>query len=786
MDSYHFIGIGGIGMSALARILLKRGASVQGSDLASTYVTESLKNAGVQVFSHHNPSHLPSHCITVYGSAIKPDHPEYAAAMEKQFPLLHRSDLLAQLMQGYQTLLVTGTHGKTTTSCLLAHVLQTAGCEPTFALGGVALNFTSNGDHGKGNYFVAEADESDGSFLKYPSLGAIITNIGEEHLDYWKTKNALIEGFRQFAARVPSLLWWCADDPILSSLKLHGQSYGESAAADLRITRWSQHQFSLDFDVAYKGQNYLHLQLPLLGHHNILNSAAVLGLSLDLGISESLIRQAFASFQGVKRRLEKKGEKKGILFLDDYAHHPTEIKTTLRGLRKAVGEKRLISIFQPHRYTRLSSCWKEFLTAFEETDVLFITDIWSAGETPIQDIEIGKLTKEIQERIPIPVIYGSRSSLSKAITQFLRPHDVVITLGAGDITDLCNELLQEEFSPYRVAICQGGKSAEHEVALSSASVITQAMDLSYYIFQQFTITKQGEWAVDGIIKTLPEIVAELLTYDLVFPVFHGPFGEDGTIQGFFETLGLPYVGPDFRAAAVAMDKAWTKHIAAAHGVEVARFQEFAIYAWEQEPEALLHHIIKNFSFPFYIKAVHLGSTFGVFRVKNVQEVHRALTEMRKLDYRFLVEEEVQGRELEFGFIGNYDVQVADPAEVIRSEEVHTYENKYSAKGLPSIPKAPLPPHILAKGREIATTVYKAVGCTGLARIDFFLKPEGTWVLNEVNPIPGCTPTSVYPLIWQAEGVPMNALIDRLIIAGLHRHRYCNRRLRPPPKPPVFS
>ena len=218
MNSYHFIGIGGIGMSALARILLKRGASVQGSDLASTYVTEGLKKAGVQVFSHHNPSHLPSHCITVYGSAIKPDHPEYAAAIEKQFPLLHRSDLLAHLMQGYQTLLVTGTHGKTTTSCLLAHVLQIAGCEPTFALGGMALNFNSNGDHGKGNYFVAEADESDGTFLKYPSLGAIITNIEEEHLDYWKTKDALIEGFRQFAARVPSLLWWCADDPILSSL----------------------------------------------------------------------------------------------------------------------------------------------------------------------------------------------------------------------------------------------------------------------------------------------------------------------------------------------------------------------------------------------------------------------------------------------------------------------------------------------------------------------------------------------------------------------------------------
>jgi UDP-N-acetylmuramate--alanine ligase len=232
-----------------------------------------------------------------------------------------------------------------------------------------------------------------------------------------------------------------------------------------------------------------------------------------------------------------------------------------------------------------------------------------------------------------------------------------------------------------------------------------------------------------------------------------------------------------------MDKAWTKHLAAAHGIIVAPFKEFSIHAWEQSPEVVLHQITQNFSFPFYVKAVHLGSTFGVFRVKSVHEIREAIKEIRKLDFRFLVEEEVKGRELEFGLIGNFDVEVADPAEVVRSEEVHTYENKYSAKGLPSIPKVPLPADVLAKGKEIATTVYKAVGCTGLARIDFFLKPDGTWVMNEVNPIPGFTPTSVYPLIWKTEGMPIEALMDRLIISGLHRYRYCHRRLRPPVKPP---
>jgi len=256
------------------------------------------------------------------------------------------------------------------------------------------------------------------------------------------------------------------------------------------------------------------------------------------------------------------------------------------------------------------------------------------------------------------------------------------------------------------------------------------------------------------------------------------------LQGFFETLGLPYVGSDYRACAVAMDKAWTKHLAARHGVEVARFMEFTMYDWERYPEETLQKIIQNFKFPFYVKAVHLGSTFGVHRVKNEEQIKNALENIRRLDYRFLVEEEVVGRELEFGFIGNFDAAIADPAEVTLSEEIHTYENKYSAAGMPSIPKAPMPPEVLIRGKEIAKTVYRAVGCMGLARIDFFLKADGTWVLNEVNPLPGCTPTSVYPVIWKSEGVLMNEVVDRVIIAGLHRKRYHDRHLRPPAKPPV--
>lgn len=783
MNKYHFIGIGGIGMSALARILLKRGAEVQGSDPASSYVTEGLAKAGAQIFGHHSSSHLESPCITIYGTAIKTEHPEYQAAVQQKYPLLHRSDLLAQLMEGYRTLLVAGTHGKTTTSSLLTHVLDVADWDPSYALGGIALNLYSNGDQGQGEYFVAEADESDGTFLKYPAFGSIITNVEEDHLDYWKTREALIEGFRQFAAKTERL-WWYADDPILQSLSPPGHSYGFTEGADLQITAWRQDGFKLIFDLAFQGKTYTSIELALIGKHNVENGAAVFGLALELGVSETAIREAFRTFKGVKRRLEKKGEKRGVSFYDDYAHHPTEIMTTLKGIRQATGEKRLVVAFQPHRYTRVRDCWKEFVTAFEDADVIFMTDIWSAGEKPIDGITVEKLYQEIKAANPIPVFYHPRAEFPQAIAQFLRPHDVVISLGAGDVTEVCGQVLQKEISPFRVAVCQGGKSAEHEISLRSSMVMRKEMNPEYYTIKLFTITKEGKWTMEGQEKSLPEVTQELLTCDVVYPILHGPFGEDGMLQGFFETLGLPYVGADYRSCAVSMDKGWTKHLAARHGVEIARFIDFSMHQWQQNPEKVLQTILSQFTFPFYVKAVHLGSTFGVHRVKNAQEVHAAIDNISRLDYRFIVEEEIVGRELEFGFIGNFDVAVSDPAEVALSEEIHTYENKYSAAGMPSHPKVSLPTEVLARGKEIAKTVYEAVGCTGLARIDFFLKPDGTWVLNEVNPLPGCTPTSVYPIIWKAEGVPLQEVVDRIIIAGLHRKRYHDKHLRPPTKPPV--
>lgn len=780
MKSYHFIGIGGIGMSALARILHGRGVAVQGSDASGSYVTEELESMGIQVFASHHEKHVNNSFTVVYGSAIKPHHPEYQAAAALNLSILHRSQLLAELMQGHEALLVTGTHGKTTTSSLLAHVLVEAGLDPTFALGGISLNTGSNGRSGKGRLFVAEADESDGTFLNYQGVGGIITNVEEDHLDHWKSREALIDGFKTFATKVSKYLWWCHDDPILENLKLQGKSYGFSKGSDLQITAWSQKGWGVTFDL----EEYKQIEISLLGKHNVLNATAVFGLSLELGIAEEVIRAAFKSFKGVQRRMEKKGENLGVSIFDDYAHHPTEIKTTLEGLRKAAGERRVIALFQPHRYSRLKDCWNEFLTSFDAADAVFVTDIYGAGETPIEGLTASRLTQELQGKNSIPIFYVPRPELVQKVADFARPHDVIITLGAGDITYVGAELAEAPFKPYHMVMIEGGRSAEHEVARLSSKTITKEMDPNYYRIQKWIISKEGEWIYEGEKKALSEVVAYLQQADLVFPILHGPFGEDGMIQGFLETLGVPYVGNDFRACAVTMDKAWTKHIAQACGVKVARFIEFSIHEWIKKPETVREKILKAFQFPFYIKAVHLGSTFGVHRVTNLSEIDAAIGHISKLDYRFLVEEEMKARELEFGFIGDDELEVSDAAEVIRSEAIHTYANKYLASGNPSIPKSPLPPEVLKNGRQIAETVYRVVGCSGLARIDFFLKDDGTWVLNEVNPMPGFTPMSVYPAIWRAEGLTMREVVDKVIIASLHRSRSHRRHLRPPEKPPV--
>ncbi len=442
MTKYHFIGIGGIGMSALARIALQRGDDVQGTDASPSALLEELAREGVRVRIGHDPDWVQTGMTVVYSTDIKPNHSERARALMLGVPLLHRSDLLDQFLRERKVLLVTGTHGKTTTTALLASVLMGAAMDPPFMVGGILRSQGINGSWGQGPYFVAEADESDGSFLKTPSDGAIVTNLEPEHLDYWGNEERLILGFRQFFAQSRKAIW-CRDDPRLTALCPQGISYGFSREADVVISHYRPSSGGILFDLSMQGVFYRDIHLALLGQHNALNGAAVFALTSALQIPEEKIRSALQCFSGTKRRLEKKGEIRDVAVYDDYGHHPTEIIVTLRALRQEIGARRLFVLFQPHRYTRLRDCFDLFLHAFDEVDELVITDLYAAREEPILGISADRFYEEMRKVRPHTVHRIARTSLESEILQKVEPGDVVLTLGAGDITSVSERLIEQ-------------------------------------------------------------------------------------------------------------------------------------------------------------------------------------------------------------------------------------------------------------------------------------------------------------------------------------------------------
>lgn len=432
---YHLIGIGGIGMSALARILLKRGDRVSGSDISYSSNLRALEKEGATIYIGHDKAHVQNPHAIVFSSDIPKDNPEYQYALEEKIPLLHRSQLLAQMMEGYTPLLVTGTHGKTTTTSLLIQILKQADLDPSYAVGGLIEDLEVNGYCGKGMYFAAEADESDGSFINYPSFGGIITNLEKDHMQFWKTEAALKEAFQTFARRVGSRehLFWCRDDQRLASLALPGYSYGFTEEADLQINNFQQKGWMMLFDLTFQRKHYRNIEISLIGAHNVLNAAGVFGLGLKLDIKEVKMREAFKNFKGIKRRVERKGAVGDIEIYDDYAHHPTEIFSTLHALKKAEGHRRLVVVFQPHRFSRTKECLDDFADAFDFADVVVLTEIFAAREKPIRGITSEHILKEIKKK-GITSYFVKRKELIGFLIDYLKPKDLLITMGAGDIT----------------------------------------------------------------------------------------------------------------------------------------------------------------------------------------------------------------------------------------------------------------------------------------------------------------------------------------------------------------
>ncbi len=782
-ETVHFIGIGGIGMSGLARILLQQGKQVSGSDISAGYMIEALQAQGAHISIGHAKENIACAKTVVVSTDIAQDNPELQEAIAKKCSILHRSDLLLQLMKHAKPLAVTGTHGKTTTSALLTYVLHTAGWRPTFAVGGMIPQLETNASHGTGDYFVLEADESDATFLKYPYYGAIVTNVDNDHIAHYGSMEQLTQAFRQFMKQGVhgGPLLFCGDDPLLSAMQPQGISYGFSDKVMLRAHRYRQCGWTCYFDITYKGKLFGDVELALVGRHNALNALAVFGLALELGVPEDAIRQALKTFQGVARRLQYKGEVSHVVAFDDYAHHPAEIKTTLNALRNAVEAKRVIAVFQPHRYSRMQYCMHHFDNAFDAADMAFVTELYTAGEQPIAGVTSDAIVEAIQKVNTTSVFSIPRARVLEKLADVVRPHDVIIFLGAGDITkaaaDCIAYLKKKEVKKYVVGVIFGGVSDEHEVSCVSAESIIARLDRSLYDVKEYKIGKDGVFqshkkerqiASEEVISK--DLFCELIQCDLFIPVLHGPFGEDGTIQGFFETIQKPYVGCDVRSCAVSMDKAFIKWIAEANDIATSPFFTCNSQEWTEGEESVLARIQEKLPFPLFVKPTHGGSTFGVSRADNPKSLREAINYAFQFDTHVLVEKEIRGREIEFAVRGNGSIHVAHPGEILTEGRCYSYENKYGASGFQVTVQPHMAQEIVEEGKKLAQKMYYLASCQGLARVDFFLDASNKYWFNEINPFPGFTQNSLYPKMWEQSQLAYQDLLDELIILALERRR----------------
>ena len=790
MKHVHFIGIGGVGMSGLARILLeKKTAYVSGSDLRATPLTNYLSSLGATIFEGHKGDHLPDNATVILSSDISESNPELQAAREKGFTLLHRSDLLAELMREHLPLLVAGSHGKTTTSSLLSHVLCEAGVDPSFAIGGTPVNLGTNARYGKSHYFVAEADESDGTFLKYQYHSAIVTNVDSEHLSHFGSRKALEEAFSKFIDQGSAgRLFFCGDDPTLQQWQIDGISYGFQEGNDLQILKCS-YMNGASFDISYQGRVFQRIQIPLFGEHNVLNAAAVFGLALSLDISEEVIRKAFASFAGVRRRAEHKDAGGGCYVIDDYAHHPTEVRATLQSIRQQVGERRILTIFQPHRPSRLRYCLPDFAGVFQEADMLFVTDLYLASESPSSDISTEMICSLIKETHKLPCRYIPRDQISEHLIKIARPFDCILFLGAGDITyeatSFAKAVKNQGLQKWRVGILYGGMNSENKISRVSARAIWDALDRPYYHCVGFEINQHGNWrTTDGVCLEESEEVEEtisdevwssLQSCDLYIPVLHGPFGEDGTVQGFLEVLQKPYVGCSHAACSVAMDKVWTKKVLEASGIPVLPYVAIAEREWREHSSHLLEQIQMRLQSPFFVKAAHFGSSVGVEKIDDFSLLSEAIERGLQYDTTLIVEQGIEARELEFAVCGNTHVMVPNPGEILVEGKIYDYHAKYGEKSVATTVNPYGCFDRLEEWKALVKKIYIALGCTGLARIDCFVDTEGKFYCNEVNPFPGFTSISLYPAVWERQGVSTSELLNQLVVMSLFRFRESRKK-----------
>lgn len=778
---YHFIGIGGIGMSALAHILLDRGYSVSGSDLTNGSMVQSLIKKNAHCTLGHHSSHVPKNSIVVYSSGISQDNPEVQEALRLQLPLMHRAELLAALMMDHEKIMVTGSHGKTTVTSLIQAIFREAGKDVSYAIGGLNSDGL-NGYFGNSKYFIAEADESDGSLCYYSPSAVVITNLDDEHLvNFDGNKQDLIRSILTFASKVESSHCWYFGDSI-DLQGISGYSFGFSSSCDLYIFSYMQKGWTSSFSISFQGKFYHDIELNLIGKYNIANAAAAMGLALSYGIEERHIRAAFSQFLGVRRRMEKKNDSDQFLFLEDYAHHPTEIANALAALREVIGLRRLIAVCQPHRFSRLQSCYSSFLSAFQSADLVVFTDVYGAGEQ-CDSLDYEAFIRNVEQVSHVQSVYVPYDELVSYLQKTIRVHDVCILLGAGSIGKISSHFVNFQPNKMSIGVVCGGRSCEHDISVLSAKNFSKYLSSDWYDVSYFLIDRQGKWCHSDTfehIQTLPAdsilshaISEQLQKLDFVIPVLHGYYGEDGVIQGFLEMIGKPYSGPSVLSAAIGMDKLVTKELASSVGIPVVPYIHITKYQW-QHRRLCLQKIVEAFDFPVFVKAVHLGSSIGVFEVHNIEELEARVHEVLLYDSEVLVEESRIGyKEIEVSCLGDAMscCYIAPCCERRGKNGAIDYLEKYGFGGRSSAEihfDVNLHESVKEKIQAFTERMFKVLKGIGSCRIDFFVNAEGEIFLSEVNTIPGMTEASPFLLSFTKVNWSFEQIAHQMIIDGLYR------------------
>ncbi len=446
IGTIHFVGIGGIGMSGIAEVMHQLGYKVQGSDMSDGYVVEKLRKQGISVTIGHSPENLGDAAVVVCSTAVNRGNPEVEAAVERRLPIVKRAEMLAELMRMQKTIAIAGTHGKTTTTSMIAALLDSGGIDPTVINGGIINRYGSNARLGKSDWMVVEADESDGSFLRLDGTIAVVTNIDPEHLEHYGDFERVKQAYCEFIENVPfyGLAVLCVDHPevqgILSRIRDRRiVTYGFSALADLRADNVAIEGGGTRFDVLVLQRDGSRrtiegVHVPMPGRHNVQNALAAIAVGLELGLGDDAILQGFERFDGVKRRFSNVGDADGAIIIDDYAHHPVEIRAVLAAAREQA-QGRVIAVMQPHRYSRLGALMEEFQTAFNDADVVFIAPVYPAGEQPIEGVDAEALVEGMRARGHRMVrAVSDLDDLCRNLRDLAAEDDLVICMGAGDIT----------------------------------------------------------------------------------------------------------------------------------------------------------------------------------------------------------------------------------------------------------------------------------------------------------------------------------------------------------------